>query len=286
MKLTDSSAAKVGASAVTAIASSTPSTLQFKCYAPTQVQSAQLGSLNLEKNGTATLQLSGTGATHSGAIRINEGALDIVNSVTLNGVISGVGSLTKTNNLSTLTLGAINTYSGGTPYSEGNINFNSSNAFGTGTFVRSVGGQLSSGGDVTLANNFVLTAGTLSFRTFTSNTIEISGGISGAGSINKAGIGFLNLFGTLTYTGSTNIQSGFIRAKKTVGASMATAQFQSGGLGISVSFDVAPPSGTTAFRFFQGVTNQTYTAITLLGVPAGTTATYTSATSTLAVTVP
>lgn len=285
MILTDSSAANVGVTAVTAIASATPSTLQFMCYAFTQVQSAQLGSLNLEKNGTGTLRLSGTGGTHAGTIKINEGAFEIENASVLNGVISGNGSVIKSGAAS-LTLGASNTYSGGTTFNGGSIIFNSSNAFGTGTFVSAIGGIVQSGGTPTLPNDFVLTSGTLQFRTQGANTITVSGNISGAGNLNKAGNGFLNLYGTLTYTGSTNIQAGFIRAKKTVGASTATATFQYGGLSLGVSFDVAPPSGVTAFRFFQGVTNQTYAAVTLVGLPVGSTAIYTSANSTLSVTVP
>ena len=286
MILTDSSAANVGATAVTAIASSTPSTIQFMCYAPTQVQSAQLGSLNLEKNGTGTLRLSGAGATHAGTIKINEGAFDIAISAALNGVISGNGSIIKSVGIASLIIGASNTYSGGTTFNGGAITYNSSNAFGTGTFVSAFGGTIQSAGTPTLPNNFVLTSGALQFRTLGANTIIVSGNISGAGNLNKGGNGFLNLDGTLTYTGSTNIQAGFIRAKKTVGASTATANFQSGGLSLVVSFNVAPPSGVTTFRFFQGVTNQTYAAVTLSGLPVGSTAIYTSANSTLSVTVP
>ena len=128
----------------------------------------------------------------------------------------------------------------------------------------------------------------MQYRTTGAPTITVSGTISGSGNINKTGNGYLNLtVATLTYTGSTTIQAGFIRAKKTVGASTATATFQSGNLSLVVSFDVSPPSGTTNFRFFLGTTTQTYTSgvITLVGLPAGSTATYTSATSTLAVTV-
>lgn len=285
MILTDSSAANVGATAVTAIASATPSTLQFMCYAPTQVQSAQLASLNLEKNGTGTLQLSGTGATHAGTIKINNDAFEITNGSTLNGVISGNGSVIKSNGF-VITIGASNTYSGGTTSNGGTITFNSSNAFGTGTFVSAASGTLQTASNRTLPNNFSLNSGTLQFRTLGANTITLSGNISGAGNILKTGIGFLRLYGTLTYTGSTSVGGGTLFAKKTVGASTATAQFRSSGVELLVLFDVAPPSGVTAFRFFQGITNQTYTAVTLSGLPAGSTAIYTSANSTLAVTVP
>jgi len=284
MILTESSAASVGATSVRAIISSTPSALQFMCYAATTISSTITGAIGLEKNGSGTLTLSGN-CSHTGLTQINTGSITITNFSTLNGVISGLGQLTKTG-ASTLSLGASNTYSGGTIQNASTITFNSSNAFGTGTFVSVVGGTIQSAGAVTLPNDFVLTAGALQFRTLGANTITISGNISGAGNLTKAGNGFLNLYGTLTYTGFTNIQAGFIRVKKTVGASTATAQFQSGGFPLTVSFDVAPPSGVTAFRFFQGTTVNSYASVTLVGVPVGTTATYTSATSTLAVTVP
>jgi autotransporter-associated beta strand protein len=126
----------------------------------------------------------------------------------------------------------------------------------------------------------------MQYRTAGANTITASGNIAGSGSLNKTGNGTLRLDGTLTYTGSTTIQGGFIRSIKTTGASTATATFQSAGLSLVVSFNVAPPSGITTFRFFQGTTTQTYATVTLVGLPVGSTATYNSANSTLTVTVP
>ena len=285
MILTDSSAAEVGTSDVKAIASATAMFRQFMCYQAITLTQAISGATGIIKNGIGGLTLDGV-CNYTGPTEINGGQIVLRGSSSaLNGVISGTGVLTKTG-ATTLTLGASNTYSGGTIWNEGTITYNSSNAFGTGTFVSAIGGTLQSAGTPTLPNDFVLTSGTLQFRTLGANTITVSGNISGAGNLTKAGNGFLNLYGTLTYTGFTNIQAGFIRVKKTVGASTATAQFQSGGFPASVSFDVAPPSGVTAFRFFQGVTNQTYASVTLIGVPVGATATYTSATSTLSVTVP
>ena len=142
---------------------------------------------------------------------------------------------------------------------------------------------------MTLPNNFQINAGaTMQFRTSGANTITVAGNIYDSGNLNKTGNGYLDLTAaTLTYTGSTTITGGFIRARKTVGASTATATFQSANLSLSVSFDVPPPSGTTDFRFFQGTTTQTYipTTISLSGVPFGTTATYNSTLSTLSVIV-
>jgi len=114
----------------------------------------------------------------------------------------------------------------------------------------------------------------------------ISNAITGTGNIIKRNSGNLIFSGNNSYTGYTSIEAGTLRAIKTTGASTATATF---GTGLSVSFNVSPPSGiTTDFRFFQGTTTQSYApgVISLSGVPVDTTATYTSATSTLSVIVP
>ena len=286
MTLTDSISAKAGASAVSAIASSTTTFRQFMCYLSTTISTAITGTTGLIKNGIGGLTLSGI-CNYTGPTQINAGSLAITNASTLNGVISGSGSLTKSGAFA-VTIGGNNTYSGGTFFSGGTITFTSGNAFGTGLFMAQTASQIITSNTVTLPNNFQINAGaTMQYRTAGANTITVTGNIYDSGNLNKTGNGTLDLTAaTLTYTGSTTIQGGFIRASKTNGASTATATFQSGGLSLVVSFNVAPPSGITTFRFFQGSTTQTYASVTLTGVPVGTTATYASVTSTLSVTVP
>ena len=287
MILTNSSAAEVGTSDVKAILSSTSLFRQFMCYMAITLSQAISGTVGVIKNGIGGLTFSGT-TNYTGSTQINGGQIVIVGTSTLNGVISGTGVLTKTGT-TTLTLGGNNTYSGGTVYAPtsatGTITFISGNAFGTGLFTAQGQCQIITGGNVTLPNNFQINTGTtLQYRTAGANTITVTGNIAGSGGINKTGNGTINLTAsTLTYTGSTNRQAGFIVASKTTGASTATATF---GAGLSVSFNVAPPTGITTFRFFQGTTVNSYASVTLVGVPVGTTATYTSATSTLTVIVP
>jgi autotransporter-associated beta strand protein len=287
MILTNSSAAKVGNSNVTAIASATATLRQIMCFAATTISSAITGTTGLVKNGVGQLTLSGV-CNYTGATQINAGSLAITNSSTLNGVISGAGSLTKSGSFA-VTIGGNNTYTGGTTFSLGTITYASGNAFGTGLFTAQTATQIITPNNVTLPNNFLVNAGaTLQYRTTGAPTITVTGNIAGSGNINKTGNGYLDLTAsTLSYTGSTTLQGGFIRARKTTGASTATATFQSApGLSLVVSFNVSPPSGTTTFRFFAGTTTQTYASVTLVGLPSGSTATYTSATSTLSVTVP
>jgi autotransporter-associated beta strand protein len=287
MILTNSNAAKIGGSNVSAIASATATFRQLMCYLSTTISTALTGTRGLIKNGVGQLTLSGT-CNYTGPTQINAGTLAVTGASTLNGVISGSGTLRKTGT-AVLTIGGNNNYSGGTSFVSGGLSglilYTSSNAFGTGLFTLSnAAGRIDTSANVTLPNDFQLTTA-IQIRTLGANTITITGNIAGGGSLTKSGNGTLILSGTLTYTGQTII-TGLLRAFKTTGASTATATFNSAGSFIAVSFNVSPPSGVTTFRFFQGSTSGTWGVGTLTGVPAGTTATYNSATSTLSVTVP
>jgi autotransporter-associated beta strand protein len=288
MILTNSNAAKAGASNVTAIASATASFRQLMCYLSTTISTALTGTRGLIKNGVGQLTLSGT-CNYTGPTQINTGTLAVTGASTLNGVISGSGTLRKSGT-AILTIGGNNTYSGGTSFVSsglaGLIEYTSSNAFGTGLFTLSnAAGRIDTGSSVTLPNDFQLNTA-IQIRTLGANTITFTGNIAGTGNVSKTGNGTIVLSGTLTYTGQTIITTGLLRAFKTTGASTATATFNSAGSFIAVSFNVSPPSGVTTFRFFQGSTSGTWGVGTLTGVPAGTTATYNSTNSTLSVTVP
>jgi len=281
MILTNSSAAKVQGAAVTAIISVSSTFLQFMQFSALTVSAAISGTIGLVKNGIGELTLSGI-CNYTGPTQINQGSLAIISASTLNGVISGAGSLKKTGN-NVLIIGGNNTYSGGTSFISGGvafpINFNDSNAFGTGLFTLSnAAGQISTAGNVTLPNDFLINGAQLQFRTVGANTITIIGNIAGVGGINKTGNGILTFSGTLTYTGATTRTAGSIIASKTNGASTATATF---GAGLSVSFNVTPTAGMT-FRFFQGTTTNTYATVNLIGA-TGRTGTYNSANSTLTI---
>ena len=290
MILTDSSAAYIGANTidVDAINFTTTNFRYFHIYPGlVSYNRAISGTTGLVKTGGGTLQ-TGQIFNYTGPTQINDGQIEISSASVLNGVISGAGSLKKSGSFA-VTIGGDNTYTGGTFFSLGTITFLSGNAFGTGLFIAQTATQIITGNNVTLPNNFQINAGaTMQFRTSGANTITLTGNITQSGNLNKTGNGSLNLTSaTLSYTGSTTITGGFIQARKNVGASTATATFQSAGLSLVVSFNIAPPSGTTTFRFFQGTTTQTYApaVISLSGVPLGTTATYNSANSTLSVIV-
>ena len=285
MTLTESLSARVRNSIVSAIISTSATFRQFMCYSAITISQAIGGTIGIVKNGIGGLTLSGV-CNYTGPTIINQGTLTVTSASTLNGVISGAGSLSKTGT-AVLTIGGNNTYSGGTTFVSSGlanlINYSSSNAFGTGLFtVSSAAGQINTGGNVTLPNNFLINSISLQYRTTGANTITVTGNIAGAGGINKTGNGFLDLKGTLTYTGGTTITAGTIRAYKTVGASRATANFTTATT-LTVTFDVPPDAGTQTFRFFQGSTSRSYTTINLVNAP-GRTGTYNSTNSTLTVT--
>ena len=240
-------------------------------------------------SGTSGTQTLSGANTYSGSTAILRGTLSINSISNVNGGASSLGSVTSAA-AGTIAIGYTTTtgtllYTG-TGHSTDRV----VNLFGsTGSATLNASGS----GALVFTSNFTATIAGAKTLTLTGNNTDdnrIGGAIvnssSGSTSLTKSGTGKWILSGNNTYTGATSIVAGTLQAQKTVAASTATATFTGGGTSLSVAFNVAPPSGVTAFRFFQGTTTQTYGTITLTGVPVGTTATYTSATSTLAVTVP
>ena len=284
MILTDSSSARVGTSIVGAIASSTSDFRQFMVYTSMNITTAITGTIGVVKNGPGLLTYTAA-CNYTGQTIINQNGIVIPSASILNGIISGPGSLTKTGTTN-LTLGGNNTYSGGTLCSGGFITFISGNAFGTGLFTAAGQSQIITGRTITVPNNFQINTGiVLQYRVNIGTAIlRLTGNIAGiGGNINKTSTGTLNLTAaTLSYTGNTTITAGIIRIAKTDGAVTATASFGSNIVGLSVSFNVPPTSGMT-FRFFPGITTNSYPSVTLIN-GGGLVGSYDSPTSTLTVT--
>ena len=224
------------------------------------------GNLTFGSVGTGNLTFAGGYFNSVGFLS----TITVLNSQTqLNGGINSTNTnpFTKAGS-GTLILNASNSYIASTFITAGTLEIGASGRLGSGNYT----GQIAITG---LTSRFIYSG---------TNNQTLSGIISGTGSLTKNGTGTLTLTGANTYTGETSVTAGQIIVSKTTGASTAMATFQSAIL--SVSFNVSPPSGTTNFQFFQGSTINSYASVTLIGVPVGTTATFTSATSTLAVTVP
>ena len=355
MILTESSSARIGASAVSAIISTSATFRQFMCYSLTTISHAISGTTGLIKNGIGTLTLSGNN-TYTGATTISGGILTVNNSystpsftinsgavlnlgysptasLTLlgNGTLNIVGVVTAftpplaismggglidikstggvlaygygndpwTGNLADLNVSGVlyiaannvtvNALTGNSTYFTVGaatiiVGVNNGGGTYTGTLARNYAdGSFRKEGSGTQTMNGTINLGaTGTITQVGSGNLVINGAIL-SGSVVQNGTGTLTLTGVNTYTGATSIYAGSIIVPKTIGASTATATFSAT---LSVSFNVSPPSGTTTFRFFQGATTNSYASVTLVGVPVGTTATYTSATSTLTVIVP
>jgi autotransporter-associated beta strand protein len=163
-------------------------------------------------------------------------------SVTHSAGISGSGSLTKLGSGS-LTLGAANTYSGGSTLSAGSLVVGHDAALGSGA-LHLAGGTLAASGTRTLANAVTLDADTTiggsSALTFNgawtlagnhnltvanSAATKIAGTIGESGgprALLKYGSGTLVLTGANTYTGGTLIAEGTVKINNSTGSAFGT----------------------------------------------------------------
>ncbi|NDD49477.1 MAG: hypothetical protein EBZ28_06440, partial [Alphaproteobacteria bacterium] len=164
-----------------------------------------LGDITIDTNdltaaaitaGNLDLTNSGTGAVTG--IMANASELD-----TLALIKAGVG---------TLTLSAVNTFTGDITISAGTVTMTGSLAdtvdvVNSGTYdvdTTDTIQSLSGSGTVQIADSVTLTTGD-------AGSDEISGVISGTGNLTKQGAGILTLSGMNTYTGATNINAGTLK---------------------------------------------------------------------------
>ncbi|OAI00842.1 DUF4347 domain-containing protein [Methylomonas methanica] len=166
------------------------------------------GTLNLANAGTLDNPIAlGSG---NGTISVTNGA------ATLSGIISGTGSLTKTGGPA-LTLSGNNSYSGGTTIRGANgvsITGSSTGAMnlGTGDVTVAGGSALTiTGTGTTVSNNITLlddSDPSTSVTITNANAVTLSGILSGAEALTKAGAGTLSLTGSNTHTGAVAVSVG------------------------------------------------------------------------------
>jgi outer membrane autotransporter protein len=165
--------------------------------------------------------------TNRGITLLGGGTIGVTdqNVLSYGGVITGVGSLTKTDT-GTLVLSGMNTYIGATTVNGGTLRAGMANTlpsqtalsvtagatFDLNNFAQSIG-SLAGAGSVTL--------GTGALTTGNDNTsTDFSGVISGLGGLTKVGTGTQILSGNNTYTGATTVNGGSL----IVDGSIASAQ--------------------------------------------------------------
>ncbi len=153
-------------------------------------------------------------------VTINNGATATFdtqgNAMTIPGVISGPGNLTKAG-AGTLNLSGTNSYVGGTTINGGTLNINADAALGTApstptqNITFGANGTLQAGAaSIALATNRNVTINNGATATFDTqgNAMTIPGVISGPGSLTKAGAGTMTLLGNNTYAGPTAVNGG------------------------------------------------------------------------------
>lgn len=133
--------------------------------------------------------------------------------LTYDGIIAGVGALTKSGD-GVLALGGANTFSGGIHVNAGTLAIAADTALGNASgAVTFGGGALRATADFTSARNVTLNAGGGAFETAADVTLAWNGNMSGtAGNhLTKLGAGTLILGGTSTYAGDTFVNAGTLR---------------------------------------------------------------------------
>lgn len=176
-------------------------------------------------------------------------------SITLNGVISGDGTLVKDSSSTgphTLTLSAENTYTGGTIISAGTVIIAADSALGAVPGVATAGNLTLNGGTLATTASFTLNANrgiTVGasgggIHTAAATALTYGGTIDGEGAFTKAGDGDLILTADHAHAGGTTVSAGTL----TLGTGGATG---------SVSGDIAN-NGTVVFnrsgdRTYDGV---------------------------------
>ena len=218
-------------------------------------------------SGTAVYELAG-GITGSLALTLNNGTLRSDGNNVQNGVAVAAGAvgtfatvgpndtftigyttdkITGGSSASTLhiggagtvSLGFSNTYSGNWSLDSGIVKV-VSGAFGTAGSLTFAGGTLQTGAAVTLANNAFIATGVTADIETVSNTLTLSGVVSGSGSLTKVGAsGSLLLSTANTYTGATTINSGTL----VLGGSGSIANSTTIIVGSAGRFDVSAVSG-------------------------------------------
>ncbi len=200
----------------------------------------------LQAGGTITSPTTRTVTlTSTGLIDTNS------NTVSIAGIMSGAGGLTKSG-AGNLTISGANTYTGLTTVSAGTLAYGANNVISTGgvtvdgaTAVLDLGAsRTDSVGTVTVAGGGSITGSGTSALTSTGSFEMQSGSASailaGGVALNKTTAGTVTLTGTNTYTGATAVSAGTLQYNGSLtGAGAAVGVSGTGTLGVGASANIA-----------------------------------------------
>ena len=190
------------------------------------------GTLNV----TSSLTLdSNSGVSYAGAnanFDINNGT-----TLTINGIVSGGGAMTKLGS-GNLTLSGINTYTASTTINAGKVSISADSGLGAAPGSASAGhltlngGTLESTADFTLNSNRGIALGASNgiIDVNSGTTLTYGGIMAGSGTLTKEDSGTLTLSGVNTYTGSTTINGGTISISADSGLGAAPGSATAGHL--------------------------------------------------------
>ncbi|WP_208512116.1 autotransporter-associated beta strand repeat-containing protein, partial [Variovorax paradoxus] len=185
---------------------------------------------------------------------------------TIASALTGTGGLVK-EDLGTLVLDSVNSYSGGTTIKGGVLQIASDGNLGaeTGGLALEDGATLHVTGGASGTRAVSLGAGVATFEVVPVETLSLGGKVSGAGRLRKTGAGLLQLIAANDYTGGTEIAQGRINATVTDAlgsgpvsvAGNATLVFantaEAGKLAITAAASGGAPADTGGFvQFLNG----------------------------------
>src|SRR5436309_4912726 len=188
--------------------------------------------------------------------------------LTISGVISGAGGLTKSGS-GTVTLSAANTYTGVTTINVGTIAIAADAGLGAAPGAPTAGKLTFGGGTLRTTASFTVAAnrgialtGAGTISTDPGTTLTYGGIIAGASPLTKAGTGTLIVSGANTYTGATAISAGTLQLGATNAVPSGSAVTVSGG----ATFDLRGFSdGIGSLAGGGTVTSSAAGAVTLTG---------------------
>ena len=250
------------------------------------------GNLTLNKGLTVYANTGGGVALSGSSINLNSHTLTIDGdggTATISGVISGAGGLTK-NGSGNLEISQNNTFDGNVTINGGKVTMSHGNALGdTGTIAVNAGADLEVTGGITVARNLTLSAkdgvirggrlmssgaskntysGTVAvnnseFDVASGSTLDVTGQISGSGTVTKTGAGELQLSNNgNNYTGITDVQNGTLTASTIANSSTASTI----GSGSELKVGSASTAGTFKYTGSTASMNRTVT----VGAAGGT----------------